>query len=108
MTAQSKPRRKLNIQFFKYNYLTLKGIFILIMLLSILQLYVSNRFVTEGEKIKQAQDQAKLVKSENLSLEDKIQELSSLSYLEKQAIDLGFVKVNKVEYLISPAVIASR
>lgn len=108
MTVHNKSKRKLSLPIVKFNTLPLQGVLILIIALSLLQLYVSNRFVTEGEKIKAANDQIKELKMENLALEDRIQQLSSLSYLEEQARAMGFIKIDKVEYLTGPAIIASR
>ena len=103
-----KPRKELNLpKILKFNHLTLKGVVIVLVILSLVQLYISNNFVTDGEKIKEAISRAEVLEEENSNLTNKVQQLSSFSYIEKQARDLGFSKIEKVEYLDKITTIAS-
>jgi hypothetical protein len=90
------------------NHLTLKGVLIIMGILALFQLYISNNFVSEGEKIKNIQTKAQELESENLRLQNQIQQRSSLSFIEKQASERGFSKIQKVEYVNPEVSVASR
>lgn len=79
----------------------------ILVILSLVQLYISNNFVTGGEKIKEAISLAEKLEEENSNLVNQIQQISSFSYIEKQAKELGFSKVEKLEYLDKTTIIAS-
>ena len=107
--ASLKLRRKITVpSFLQFNHLTLKGVIIILVLLSALQLYISNNFVSEGEKIKTSQTQAEALEAENLRLVNQMQQASSLSHIEKLAQEAGFVKIQKIEYLGPEVTVASR
>lgn len=108
MKTAYKVRAKNSLSFLKFNYLTVHGVLILIIMLSLLQLYVSDRFVTEGKKIKDAELQTDTLRAENQTLQNKIEKLSSLRNIQIQAQALGFVKIDKVRYLDEPFTVASR
>ncbi len=103
-----KPRREVNLpKILKFNHLTLKGVVVILVVLSLIQLYISNNFVTDGEKIKKAITEAEVLEEENSNLINQIQQLSSFSYIEKQAYSAGFSKIEKIEYLDKTTIIAS-
>ena len=91
----------------KFNQLTLKGVVVILVILSLVQLYISNNFVTDGGKIKEDTTQAELLEEENSNLINQIQQISAFSYIEKQAMENGFTKIEKLEYLDKTTIIAS-
>lgn len=108
MKTANKIGTRSSLKFLKFNYLTARGILVIVILLSLFQLYVSNRFVTEGQSIKEAEAQTEMLKSENLKIQNQIEGLSSLRNIQTQASKMGFVKIDKVRYLAEPVIVASR
>lgn len=103
-----KPRKELNLpKILKFNHLTLKGVTVILVILSLIQLYISNNFVTDGEKIKEATSRAESLEEENSNLTNQVQQLSSLSFIEKQAKEAGFSKIEKIEYLDKTRTVAT-
>ncbi|MCL5411623.1 MAG: hypothetical protein M1150_02690 [Patescibacteria group bacterium] len=77
--------------------------------LSLLQLFISNKLATEGEKIKQDEVLSQKLAEENITLKNDLQALGSLSRVAQIAQNQGFVKVSKVESLnLNGAVAALR
>jgi hypothetical protein len=105
----ARVRRKLILpSLYRFNHFTIRGVLIVVVILSLFQLYISNKFVTEGEKINKDQLRASALEEENLLLKNEIQKISSLKYIEEKALSLGFGKIEKIEYLDQSDVFASR
>lgn len=81
---------------------------IIIIGLLILQVGLLNRLSTTGIELKNLQSQVANYKKENIILEEKILEASSLMNLSKEAKTLGFVNAKSQIYLSSPLPLAFR
>lgn len=103
-----KPKKVINFpKIFLFNQLTLKSVAAIIIVLSLFQLFIANNFVTYGQKIKAASLESDTIEAENISLSNQIQQLSALAYIEKTALDLGFKKAEKVEYVAGTTSVAA-
>lgn len=80
----------------------------MLIILAAFQLYISNSFVTEGEKIKSNLNEIAQLEKENRGLKNQIQTVSALNHIEEVATSKGFGKVGKVEYVSSEVSVASR
>lgn len=66
---------------------------ILILTIAILfgvRAYVSNSITTSGVELGKAEDEAYVLKTENVIIKEKILELSSLTHIASEAGELGF------------------
>lgn len=77
-------------------------IFAFIIMLSIVQLLVSNRLSTDGAALAQLEKEINLYKNKNSILEDEILGRMSLTHIASEAAKLGFVKEDNIT-AISPA-----
>lgn len=65
----------------------------------VLEIWVTNRLVTYGEKIAEIQTAKSKLKMENQVLQNQISEHASLNKIRKYASNLGFKSGGKVEYI---------
>lgn len=71
--------------------LLLGSLFGMIILLSILQIGVSNYFATDGIKLENIQTQLQDYKKQNLVLQEDIDANASLTAISAKAVPLGFI-----------------
>lgn len=71
------------------------------MILLIAQLLIANKLATDGEKLTQIERDSLALVEENYLLDNKIFGLGSLTNINQRAVQLGLVKVSKVE-LVTP------
>ena len=62
----------------------------IIIVLSFIRTVISNTISTSGVELGKTQDQIKAYQTENLSLKEKINDLSSLTYISTVAAKMGF------------------
>lgn len=72
---------------------------LIILLVSVLEIWVVNRLSTYGDQISQLQQREASLRMENQLLENEIAEKSSLIQVDKASKSLGFEKVKKFEYV---------
>lgn len=65
----------------------------------VLEIWVTNRLVTYGEKIAEIQNAGAKLRMENQVLQNQISEQASLNQMKKYASGLGFRSGGKVEYI---------
>ncbi len=63
------------------------------------RIYFSNQLAVSGGFVSVNSQRVEKLSKENYQLENKLSELSSLSYINSQAEKMGMVKVSKVEVL---------
>lgn len=76
-------------------------LFSIIMLLSVVQVVVSNRLSTTGLELAKMQEEIRLYKNENALLSERLLAASSLTQIASKAAELGFVEAK------SPIVISA-
>lgn len=87
----------INLSFSRKIILTLS----LVLLIGIiLEIWVVNRLSTYGEKISKLEKAAAILKLENQVLKNKVDLKSSIQEIEIRAKEAGFVKINKLQYLL--------
>lgn len=72
---------------------------VIILLVSVLEIWVVNRLATYGDQISQLQQREASLRMENELLENEIAEKSSLNQVDKASKSLGFEKVKNFEYV---------
>lgn len=78
-------------------------IFSLVLILSLLQLVISHRLATLGEKIRFLEDETKEKEDQNLTLTQQIADLASLRQVASRAVQLGLIKADRI-VSISPQI----
>ena len=78
----------------------------LVVVLAILNLVGTNLLATKGHELEQLTQQSISLQKENAILSNQVASLSSLSYIEEKATQLGFEKINKPIALTTPAPVA--
>jgi|GEM_PF-4225892 len=63
----------------------------MVLILTLVQVIVSNTLSTTGVKLGDMQDQISALHRENMILEEKVLKASSLSHISSQAKDMGFL-----------------
>lgn len=74
--------------------------------LLVVRVYFSNQLAVSGGFVSVNEDQIATLNKENYQLENNLSQLSSLSYIESKAVELGMVKVAKIEVLKSGSGVA--
>lgn len=67
-----------------------------IVVLSIVQLLISNKFSTDGAKLSHLESEIASYKDQNSHLEEEIMQSMSLAHIASQAAEHGFVKQNNI------------
>jgi cell division protein FtsL len=71
----------------------------LIVILSLVQLFISHSLAAAGEKVGLLENRAKQLEFENAILEEEIAKTGSLSRISEEAERLGFIKSGKAIHL---------
>lgn len=71
-------------------------------LLSLAQLWATNRLATQGEELKELQLAAVRIEAENQVLTNQVTTLGSLTRIASDSAALGFVEVGEYLYLSPP------
>ena len=89
--------------FFLYQRIIV-GLAIITLGLLVLKVYYSNQLAISGARINYSERKAVELVAENNDLENQISLKSSLAYVETRAIEMGLVKISKIEVLkpVSP------
>ncbi len=98
ITGKTKEVAERSRGFFLYS----KVISILLILsfgLLLTRIYFSNQLAVSGGFVSVNSQRIEKLNKENYQLENKLSELSSLSYINSQAEKMGMVKISKVEIL---------
>lgn len=76
-------------------------VFLLIVTLGLLvaRIYFSNQLAVSGGFVSVNASRIETLEKENYKLENHLSQLSSLSYIEKKAPELGLKKISKIEVL---------
>lgn len=90
----------------KKPFLFLGSLFLLILLLSVVQVVVSNRLSTTGTTLGKLQDDISQYKKENAILREKVLIASSLDHIASSAAELGFAQTKTHVFLSTPLPIA--
>ena len=77
----------------------LLGLWLIITLIYIAQMYVNNTYSSVGMDLVKIQVHIKSLELENTMLENEIASRSAIRYIDSKAKDLGFVSPKKVEYI---------
>lgn len=72
----------------------------LVVVLAIVQLLISHKLATLGERVRQAEKIASKKEQENRSLEGEIGRMGSLTSISSHAQSLGFVRTTQVLHLV--------
>lgn len=80
----------------------------LIVLLSFIQVVVSNRFSTTGLTLGEVEDRIAQYQKENAILTEKLLFASSYTHIASEAAQLGFVDSRNTVYITTPIPIAFR
>lgn len=83
-------------------------LFSIIMLLSVVQVVVSNRLSTTGLELAKMQEEMKLYKNENALLSERLLEASSLTQIASKAAELGFVEARSLIVVSAHVPIAAK
>jgi len=87
-----------------------KGLILLVILitiiLSLIQLTISHRLASAGEKVKQLELTALELEQKNITLEKEINQMGSLATVSSKAEALGLTKVQKVSFVASQVPVA--
>lgn len=75
--------------------LSLKITAALVVVLAVLNIVGTNLLATQGQELEQIHQKTLQLENENQILSNKIAHHSSLSYLEDQAQEKGFIKISK-------------
>ena len=81
-------------------------IFSLVLVLSLVQLVISHRLATLGEKIRFLEKETSQIEQEIIVLNEQLGGIASLSNVSFQAKDLGFQKATQVWHLTSQIPVA--
>lgn len=84
----------------------LQALIFFVVLLSILQVVVSNSLSTTGVTLGKLEDEINIYKRENQLLKEKLLSTSSLFYIASEAATLGFVEGKSQVFLSSPLPLA--
>lgn len=71
----------------------------MVLILALVQLFVSQRLATAGEEVRQLETEAAQLENENRILADEIGKMGSLSMISSKARDLGLVRTTQVFHL---------
>lgn len=71
----------------------------LVVFLVFIQLVISHRLATRGERLRQLEIEAKQLEKENSILAEEINQAGSLSRITQEAKNLGFVRANQILHL---------
>jgi hypothetical protein len=91
-------------QFNNLNSLKITGSIVVV--LAVLNLIGSNLLATKGHEVEKLTQQTQSLQKENSYLGNQIATKSSLSYIEEQALTLGFQKISQPIALTAPAPVA--
>jgi len=72
---------------------------LLVLVLALVQLFISYRLATAGEIVSQLELKADQIKQKNVLLEEEISRQGSLAQISQKAQEQGFVKNSQVLYL---------
>jgi len=72
---------------------------ICLFVLTLVQIWVSNTVVSYGEKFKKLSSLEQTLKMENMILENEIAKRASLTNLATKSAELGFSKVESIQYI---------
>lgn len=86
--------------------LTIGMLIVVILVLSVVKTFVSNRILTSGTALSEAQDRINAYKLENTLLSEKLYSLSSLTNISIEADRMGFVEEKTSFVLSNPVPIA--
>lgn len=78
----------------------------LVIILSLIQLFISHRLATTGEIVKKLEAQASQIEQENALLEEEISQMGSLTEVSQKAEQLGLVRTSNILYLTSQIPVA--
>lgn len=78
----------------------------LVIVLSLIQLFISHRLATAGERVKEFEIRAVQIKEENNLLEEEVSQMGALSRVSQEAEKLGLVRASNVLYLTSQIPVA--
>lgn len=78
----------------------------LVLVLCLIQLFISHRLATAGEKVKEFEVRAGQIKEENNLLEEEISQMGALSRVSQEAEKLGLVRTSNILYLTSQIPVA--
>jgi cell division protein FtsL len=78
----------------------------LVLILSLVQLFISHRLATSGERVKEFEVRADQIKEENALLEEEVGQMGSLSRVSREAEKLGLVRTSSILYLTSQIPVA--
>lgn len=90
----------------KKPFIFLGSLFLLILVLSVVQVIVSNRLSTTGTILGKLQDDISQYKKENAILREKVLVTSSLDHIASSAAELGFTQIKTHVFLSAPVPIA--
>ncbi len=96
--GKTKEVAKRSSSFFLYPKLIA---FLLVTMFTFLlvRVYFSNQLAVSGGFVSVNSSRVETLKKENYQLENKISQMSSLSYVDSQAARLGLIKITKIEVL---------
>jgi hypothetical protein len=86
--------------------LIIVGIFLLIVVLSVVQAVVANKISTAGIQLGDMQEKILTLKKENQIIHERILTLSSLNHVASEASRMGFVPDTSHVYLSTPLPLA--
>lgn len=72
---------------------------IMALALAFVQLFISHRLATAGEKVRQLEEKSAHIEAKNRLKEEAISQLGSLNAIAQKAAELGYVKTVSVLYL---------
>ncbi len=78
----------------------------LVLVLCLIQLFISHRLATSGEKVAELEVRAAQIEAENNLLEEEISQMGALSRVSQEAEKLGLVRTSNVLYLTSQIPVA--
>lgn len=78
----------------------------LVLILCLIQLFISHRLATAGEKVAELEVRAAQIEAENNLLEEEISQMGALSRVSQEAAKLGLVRTSSVLYLTSQIPVA--
>lgn len=96
--TKTKEVAKLSSSFLLYPKL-IAFLFATFFVLLVARVYFSNQLAVSGGLVSINEDKLSQLSKENYEIENRLSELSSLSYIESKAVQLGMVKVTKMEVL---------
>lgn len=78
----------------------------LILILLLIQLFITHRLATAGEVVKEFETKAFQIDQENTVLKEEISKMGSLSRISQEAKKLGLVRTSSILYLTSQIPVA--